>query len=199
MRGDHTPVDGWWWARQIGSWLVALTALALVLVMVVVPRVAGATPYTVASGSMRPTYQPGTLIVVKPIDIDDIGIGTPITFQLESGTRTVVTHRVVAIKYAANGERQFITRGDANGARDETPVRPVQVRGTVWYDVDHLGYLNSALSGRQHQLLVWIVATALGVYAVVMVGGGLRDRLGQTGGRRRSDRPPPAEMPEPLR
>jgi signal peptidase len=198
MRTDHAS-GSLWWARQIGSWLVALTAIALLAVMVVIPRIAGATPYTVASGSMRPTYQPGTLVVVRPVDVNDIGIGTPITFQLESGSRAVVTHRVVAIKYSTSGERQYITRGDANGAVDAEPVRPVQVRGAVWYDVGHLGYLNSMLSGRQHQLLVWTVAAVLGAYAAVMFAGALRGRLSGGGGRRPSGAPQAARMPERLR
>lgn len=174
MRDDATNV--WWWARQIVTWLVLLTALALLAVMVIVPRLAGATPYTVATGSMRPTYPPGTLVVVRPVAPEDVGIGTPITFQRESGNGAVVTHRVVAIRYAPDGERQFLTRGDANPVNDRDPVRPVQLRGEVWYAVPLLGHVNSLLTGRQHQLLVWAVAAALGVYAIVMFAGAVRER-----------------------
>lgn len=194
MRRDRARAEWWWWTRQIGSWLLALTAIALLVVMVVIPRIAGATPYTVSSGSMRPTYQPGSLVVVRPVDLEQIGIGTAITFQLESGSRAVVTHRVVGIKYATSGERQYITRGDANGAVDAEPVRPVQVRGAVWYHVGHLGYVNSMFTGRQHQLLVWSVAAALGAYAAAMFAGALRSRV-----RRRNGPLPSRRMPEPLR
>ena len=54
------------------AWLVILGAVAVLLVAVVVPRVAGATPYTVLTGSMAPAYPPGTLVVVRPVDPGDL-------------------------------------------------------------------------------------------------------------------------------
>src|SRR6478752_3117022 len=93
------------------SWgLLAFVALVAALV-IVVPAVTGSTPYTILTSSMEPGLPPGTLVVVKPINPDDIVIGTVVTYQLESGEPTVVTHRVVAIQgeTVAGGDRQFIT------------------------------------------------------------------------------------------
>ena len=45
------------------------------------------------TSSMEPGLPPGTLVIVKPIDPVDVRIGTVITYQLESGKPTVVTHR----------------------------------------------------------------------------------------------------------
>src|SRR5690606_40882381 len=97
------------WTGRVLTWLVILAASAAIAVAVVVPRIAGATPYTILTSSMEPTYPPGTLVVVRPTPIDRIGIGSVITFQRESGKAAVVTHRVVSIGQAADGERRFRT------------------------------------------------------------------------------------------
>ena len=42
-----------------------------------------------------PASAPGSVVVVRPVDPADIGVGSVITYQLESGEPEVVTHRVV--------------------------------------------------------------------------------------------------------
>ncbi|WP_299058031.1 signal peptidase I [uncultured Nocardioides sp.] len=158
-------------------WTVVLAAAAVVVVAVLVPRAAGATPYTVLTGSMTPTYPPGTLVVVRPERAEDLAVGDVITYQRSSGESTVVTHRIVAVATGTvDGERFFRTRGDANDAVDTDPVQPVQVKGAVWYAVPWLGHLNSWLSGGQRQWASYGVGAGLVVYALVMGVGGFRDR-----------------------
>lgn len=171
------------WTGRVLTWLVILAASAAIAVAVVVPRIAGATPYTILTSSMEPTYPPGTLVVVRPTPIDRIGIGSVITFQRESGKAAVVTHRVVSIGQAADGERRFRTKGDANDGIDRDPVRPVQIKGTVWYAVPHLGRVGTWLDHDTRQTAVYVVAAALAAYAAWMFGGALHDRT-----RRRNDR-----------
>ena len=161
---------------RVCAWMV-MAAVALVLaVSVVVPRLAGATPYTVLTGSMEPTMPPGTLVVVKPVDADSIGIGSVITYQLESGKPAVVTHRVVSQGVDGTGEFVFRTKGDANDAVDAGPVRPVQVRGEVWYSVPYLGKLNGLVGPRVRSIVTVALAGGLILYAVAMFAGGFRDR-----------------------
>lgn len=183
MAPDHVA-GAWSWVRQVVAWFVLLAAIAVLAVAVIVPRIAGATPYAVQTGSMQPTYPPGTLVVTKPVDNADIGIGTPITYQLDSGRSSVVTHRVLGVRLGADGKNWFQTQGDANNGPDEDLVRPIQVRGEVWYDVPYLGRLNAVLTGSQHQLLVFLVAGGLVIYSLFMFGsafrGRIRDRRGET-------------------
>lgn len=165
------------WFGQVLGWLVILSVTAALVVAVLIPRVAGATPYTVLTGSMQPDLSPGTLVVVRPVDADDISIGTVITYQLESGKAMTATHRVVAQGFNAKGEMQFRTQGDANNVPDENWVTPVQIKGEQWYAVPYLGYVNNALSGRERQMAVYIVAALLLGYAAFMLTGGIRDRV----------------------
>lgn len=164
------------WLGQVLAWLVILGVLAVLAAAVAVPRFAGATPYTVLTGSMEPSYPPGTLVVVKPADFDEIGLGDVITYQIESGKPAVATHRVVGEARRFDGTRVLITQGDANGDPDPQPVTAVQVRGELWYSVPYLGHVNTALSGQQRQVAVWVVAGLLVGYAAYMFVGAIRDR-----------------------
>ncbi|CAB4738824.1 unannotated protein [freshwater metagenome] len=165
------------------SWVVLLGVTALVTVAVLVPRLAGATPYTVLTGSMSPAYPAGTLVVVRPVDLEDVRVGDVVTYQLRSGEPAVATHRVVGVGWTADGEKVLTTRGDANAAVDAAPVREVQLRGEVWYSVPWVGHLNVLLSPGQHQLLVQLAAGALFLYAAVLLLRGWRSDPGHTPAR----------------
>ncbi|KAA1415335.1 signal peptidase I [Nocardioides humilatus] len=161
--------------RLVLAWCVILGASSVLLATVVVPRLAGATSYDVQTGSMRPGLPPGTLVVVRPVAPEQIGIGTVVTYQLESGEPTVVTHRVTEIGINRAGERVFRTQGDANDAIDPAPVRPVQVRGALWYSVPYAGHFNDLVTRRSGWPLLAAVIGLLG-YAGWMFIGAARDR-----------------------
>jgi signal peptidase len=169
------------WVGHLLAWVVILGVAGVLALAVVIPRLAGATPYAVLTSSMRPSLPEGTLVVVRPVSPSAIGIGSVITYQLRSGRPTVVTHRVVAVAVDGAGSRTFQTRGDANDLVDEGWVKPVQLKGQVWYSVPQLGRIHAALSASEHRLLVYAVAALLLAYAAAMFAGCVRDRhrLGQ--------------------
>jgi len=156
----------------LSAGLLAFVVLVGVLV-IVVPAATGSTPMTVLTGSMNPTYPPGTLVIVQPIDAQDVRIGDPITYQIESGKDAVVTHRVIAINNSTSGDVSFITKGDANGAADALPVQPVQLKGKVWYSIPWIGYLNNLVNGDNRGWIVPVIAIGLFLYAGYMVASGL--------------------------
>lgn len=178
---------GWAWRAVV--WALILVIAAVLAVAVLIPRVTGATPYTILTGSMRPGMPPGTLVVVRPADAPDIAVGDVVTYQLRSGEPEVVTHRVVAQGLDGHGRSVFRTQGDANPTPDEAWVRPVQVKGTRWYSVPYVGYVSEVLTGEQRQTAVYVVAGGLVVYALAMFAGTLRER------RPRSRRPVEAGPP----
>ncbi|MCS4277318.1 signal peptidase [Mycetocola sp. BIGb0189] len=160
---------------KVISWIVIGAAVLLIVAFVLVPRVTGATPYTVLTGSMRPNMPPGTTVVVRPIDFDAIRVGDVITYQIASGKPEVVTHRVIAVNVTQDGPR-LQTKGDANPAPDPNPVRPEQVRGKVWYWAPFVGYLSQ---GIQSDTRTWVargIGIALIGYAAVVVVGAVRGR-----------------------
>ena len=154
--------------------------LGLLLLMgalvVAIPALSGATPMTILTQSMEPTYPAGTLIIVKPVDVNEISIGDPITYQIESGKPEVVTHRVISIS-TVDGETTFVTKGDNNAVADADPVRPIQVRGTVWYAVPYVGYANTLINGENRAWIVPIAALLLFAYAGFMLVGGIHTSI----------------------
>lgn len=117
--------------------------------------------------------------MIRPTPVDEIRVGDVITYQISSGEAAVVSHRVVSKTYAA-GELTFVTKGDNNDAVDPVPVRPVQIRGTLWYSLPLLGWVNNVLNGSNRTLVLAVVAGGLFLYAALSVVGAVRDRRRKT-------------------
>ncbi len=158
------------------SWAVIVAVVFVLGAAVLLPRVAGALPYTILTGSMEPALPPGTLVVTREVETTQIGIGDVITYQLRSGQEQVVTHRVVGQGLNYLGEPIFTTKGDANRVVDPSPVRPVQVKGELWYSLPWLGHLNSAIGPGARRGAVDLACLALGGYMLWMFASALRDR-----------------------
>jgi len=168
-----SPLAG---VRRVVGWFVILSFGALILAAVLVPRLSGATPYTILTGSMRPQLPPGTMVVTKPVNADKIAVGTVITYQLKSGERDVVTHRVVAVGFDGLGKRTFTTQGDANSVPDKMAVRPVQIKGELWYHIPYVGYATSFITGSQRHVATVTIAIGLLSYSALMFTSATRQR-----------------------
>jgi signal peptidase len=162
--------------RTAATWTVIAVILGLIVIAVLIPRIGGGTPYTVQTGSMRPTLPPGTLVVVRPVPIDEIGIGDVITYQLKPGRPEVVTHRVVSVGDNAGHGRVVHTKGDANNAADASWVIAKQVRGRYWYAVPYVGRVTNILTNAQRQSALLVIVIGLLGYAGLMFVQDMRDR-----------------------
>ncbi len=154
-------------------------------ILIVIPKVAGATPLTVLTNSMAPGLPPGTLIIVRPVDPDDIKIGDVVTYQIHSGEPDVITHRVIGID-AKGAEKRFVFQGDNNGAPDADLVRAIQIQGRLWYSVPYVGFINSAVNGENKSWIIPVIAGLLLAYAAWMVLSGIFGRKKKPTGRRRA-------------
>lgn len=174
---------GWLgWLGQVVAWLVILSVGTVIILSVIAPRIGGGTPYTILTGSMMPSMPPGTLAVTRVVPVDQIGVGSVITFQLESGKPAVVTHRVVSTGFNGKGEHIFRTQGDANNAVDEQPVLPAQIQGLLWYKVPYLGYVNTLITGKGREITMVAVVSFLLLYAAYMFSGAVHDRARKSRG-----------------
>lgn len=168
-------------------WAFMALCVGILLALVVIPRVIGATPYTVISGSMEPGIPTGSVVVAGPEPFEEIGVDDVVTYQLESGQAEVVTHRVVGID-TVDGEPRLRTQGDANEEADPEPVRAEQVRGTVLYHVPYIGHLSTAVSGPVREQLSVVAGAALLLYAGWLVIVEVRSRRARaTADRETSD------------
>jgi signal peptidase len=172
VRSDRPRNHGVWHYVGLGASIgVVGLILLLALVVIVVPRVAGATPMTILTSSMEPTLPPGTLIVVRPTPFKQIRIGDVLTYQIRSGDPAVVSHRVIGVNSVSDGTFTFVTKGDNNDHADPVVIE-AQVRGTLWYSVPLLGYVNNAVSGQERPWIVPAVAVLLLAYAGYLVTSG---------------------------
>lgn len=170
------PASLWSYLRITISAALLLMVVALGAAVIVIPALTHSVPLTVLTQSMEPKLPPGTLLIVRPVDPDDIKIGDVITYQITSGEPDVITHRVTGTGTTSGGERVFTLQGDNNAAPDPEPVREVQVQGRLWYSVPYVGWVNNAVSGRSRGILIPVVAGALLLYAAWAIGSGIVDK-----------------------
>ena len=146
---------------MLGFALVAFAALALI------PHTGLYRPETVLSGSMRPYFDAGDMVIVTPEPARDIRVGQVISLHIPVGDHHVQTHRVVQV--LRGGEHPVIrTKGDANSSRDPWTAR--LDGATTWQVrvvVPRLGWLIVWLRSPWLRLLTVFVAPALFVIIAI--------------------------------
>ncbi|MBP3037142.1 signal peptidase I [Arthrobacter sp. zg-ZUI100] len=156
------------------SYIALCLAALAALTLVVIPMVTGSQTYSVLTSSMAPKYAPGTFLVVKPVPFEELKVGDIITYQIESGSPTVITHRITSVSAEQSGEIVFITKGDNNDVVDELPVREVQVKGKLFYAVPYVGFIANGLGNSDRGAMAQWGAVALMGYGVIsLVRGAL--------------------------
>lgn len=123
------------------------------------PGLAGYRIFNVLSGSMNPTFAPGSAVITSEVDPANLKIGDVVTFKVPEEQDMIVTHRIVRINNEA-GQMSFITRGDANNSEDTSPRPAGNIIGQVVLGIPYLGYL-AAFTQTKMGLLFMIVIPAL--------------------------------------
>ena len=147
--------------RKLGQLALLVPVAALFIGLAVLPRLGLYRPLTVLSGSMRPTFDPGDLVLVRPEPIRDVKVGQVISYSVPVGLHQVETHRVIRI--LKGGAHPVIqTQGDANNWRDPWTAK-LQGR-TAWrlsLVIPYGGYAINALRSRTAHLATVVVAPLL--------------------------------------
>ena len=152
---------------------LCLTAMAA-LALVVVPMITGSQTYSVLTSSMAPKYAPGTFLVVKPVPFEELTVGDIITYQIESGSPAVITHRITSVGADQSGETIFTTKGDNNSVEDELPVREIQVKGKLFYAVPFVGFIANGLGNSDRGAIAqWGAVALMGYGVITLVRGAL--------------------------
>jgi len=169
------------------SGAVLVFVILLAALLIVVPKVAGATPLTILTSSMEPGLPPGTLIYVLPIAPEAVGVGDVITYQIRSGYPDLITHRVISVSSSEDGETSFILQGDNNGAPDQ-PIKPEQIQARLWYAVPYMGFVNSTVNGENRAWIIPVIAAGLIAYAAFLIIAGVVGAVGKRTRKRRRAR-----------
>ena len=98
----------------------------------------GIRTYTVLSGSMEPAIPTGALLLVRPVQPEELESGDVITFHVGEGM--TATHRVVS-RYESPDGILFQTKGDANSTADGKLIQENQIIGSPFVIIPGGGYL----------------------------------------------------------
>lgn len=114
--------------------------------------------FTVISGSMRPTYDIGDVLISKETDPSKIKVGDVISYLGTKGDfkDKVITHQVIGVEKDTSGKYLFRARGTANLVEDPI-VSQDQLYGVVKYK-------SLILS-----LIYRIVGTTVGFYLFIII------------------------------
>jgi signal peptidase I len=131
-------------AREKKSFYEVLGIIVSILIayFIILPLVLG-TPhpfYGDPSGSMYPKIIPGSLLVVRGVQTQNIAVGDIIVFNAPWNPGLYVAHMVIGIIHNSTGT-YFVTKGIANPVKDPTPVPARDVFGEVIVAVPYLGYI----------------------------------------------------------
>jgi signal peptidase len=147
--------------RTLVRWGLLIPVAALFVGLAVLPRLGLYRPLTVLTGSMRPTFDPGDLVIVRPEPVSSVRVGQVISYAVPVGAHQVETHRVIRV--LRGGAHPIVqTQGDANNWRDPWTA---QLQGdTAWRltaVIPYGGYAINALRSRTAHLATVVVAPML--------------------------------------
>lgn len=129
---------------DVAAILAGVVALALLLVLWLIPTVAGYTPYVILSGSMAPALNRGDLLFVTEVEPVTLRPGDLVAVRTQSGG--VVTHRV----YECSADTGAIrTKADQSDRLDAVPVTEDNLVGRAVYKIPLVGHISIWLGGTE--------------------------------------------------
>lgn len=116
--------------------------MVALLLLVVLPLVTHESHYVIAdpTDSMYPQIQPGSLLFIEHIDVNQVKVGDVIVFNAPWENGTLFAHEVINITHT-NGHEYFITKGINNPAKDPLPVSTGNLVGQVYFSLPYVGYV----------------------------------------------------------
>ncbi len=149
--------------------------IAAAAVIVAILSVRGSLPFMPIYGSsMEPTLTSGSLLMIDPVDPQDVKIGDIIVYNVPPMVRDyynyppTVSHRVIEIMTIPS--LGFRTKGDNTG-EDPFTIRSEDIRGTVGNTIPYLGLPLLFFQSQQGMIFAII---ALILLAMFLYGGELR-------------------------
>lgn len=146
---------------RLGDRLLNIAAVVGILVMglTVAAHVSGYQPLVVRSGSMEPTIATGSMVLVRSVPIEEIGVGDVVSVVRADGTR--VMHRVLTTD-VSGGAATLTLQGDANEDPDPAPVVAREADALVW-TVPGVGRAAAFLASAKGGFVLGCLITGVGM------------------------------------
>ena len=116
--------------------------------------------YVILSDSMKPAMDPGDVIFIKKINVDNLKAGDIITFQKEE---FIATHRIIKFE-----DKSIITQGDNNNLADD-PLTKENVIGKYIFKVPKIGYFYSFVRSPIGIIVISIIIVIIIIYEICFV------------------------------
>lgn len=110
---------------------------------------------TVLSGSMKPVFNPGDLIIDKKVNANELKVGDIVTYMY--GSNFLSTHRIIEISKDDKGKQVFKTKGDNNNAADNQVISSNAIVGKYIFRIPLIGYIFLKLKGLPGIIAIWIL------------------------------------------
>jgi signal peptidase I len=165
------------------KWLRASVASLLVLAVLAVAGVAVAalargtwSVNPVVSGSMRPGFAVGGVVVSERVPVDQLAVRDVIVFHRPDKPSEQMVHRIIKIAKGSSGQFLINTQGDANSVRDPWMLT---INGKYAYQVRwSLPLIGYAAVAYENNRGVALLAAGVVLIAVAAVGVLKRRRHG---------------------
>lgn len=108
---------------------------------------------TVLSGSMKPVFNPGDVIIDGKADIEKLKTGDIITFKFNN---SLTTHRITGI-INKNGRIYFKTKGDNNNIEDADLVNGDNVVSRYLFRIPLFGFVITCIKGKTGIAVLWLL------------------------------------------
>lgn len=137
--------------RNYGKIVSVLVIIPILIIGILVYFISGYFKYyalAIASGSMRPVFDKGSVVIVEQINkdydnYDKIKKGDIIAFKTD---KAVVVHRLIRI-IKTKDEVFYYTKGDANKDEDNYLIKNKDIIGVVKFKIPYIGYPTVWFSG----------------------------------------------------
>ena len=113
----------------------AIATIGIIAIIAILIIIFSPSPMIVLSGSMVPIMMPGDIILITPVNTENIRVNDIITFA-QTGRGGVVTHRIISETVEG-----YQTKGDANEDNDKVIVQESDVIGKTIFVIPYVGYL----------------------------------------------------------
>lgn len=134
-------------------WIVILLAAVFSFVTLAtkdqnqIASIAGYSPLTVQTDSMKPAFSSGDLIIIKKCDPDTLEVGDIVTFHtIIENQYALNTHRIKEIT-EENGIKNYVTKGDNNVLEDTHIITGADIAGKYVTKIPIFGKLINFISG----------------------------------------------------
>ncbi|NJE61973.1 signal peptidase I [Thermococcus sp. 21S7] len=120
--------------------VVSYVLMLLVVTVVVLHFVFGFRYVVILTDSMEPEIRPNDLVVTRPVQPDEIGVGDVVLYRVFIGNSTyMITHRIVGMDVDPEMRMYYVTKGDNRNYTDPWRVYYTQVVGRVVLVIPKVG------------------------------------------------------------